>query len=68
MLGRVSWTDEVLGRSKNVPKLTADVGTTIKPPSGNMLSGEGSPCGGLGPALISGFYAGSNAADYLRSI
>lgn len=34
----------------------------------NILSGEGSPCGGLGPAFISGYYAGINAANYLKNI
>jgi len=36
--------------------------------STNLLSGEGTPCGGLGSAFISGYYAGINAAIYLKNI
>ncbi len=32
----------------------------------NILEGEGSPCGGLGAALISGYYAGANAGNYIK--
>jgi len=34
----------------------------------NILKGEGSCCGGLGAAFISGYYAGLNVADYLKNI
>jgi len=33
----------------------------------NILSGEGSPCSGLGAAFISGYYCGINAANYLKN-
>ena len=36
--------------------------------SQNILKGEGSPCGGLGAAFLSGYYAGIYAADYLKNI
>ena len=29
---------------------------------------EGKPCGGLGPAFLSGYYAGVYAAEYLKSV
>jgi succinate dehydrogenase/fumarate reductase flavoprotein subunit len=67
VLNRANWMSEVAGRSQNVPRLSADAGVSKKPSSGNILSGEGSPCGGLGPAIISGYYAGANVADYLKN-
>jgi succinate dehydrogenase/fumarate reductase flavoprotein subunit len=68
VLSRANWNAAVLGKGQDYPKLTADTGTSKKPSSGNILSGEGSPCGGLGPAMIAGYYAGTNAADYLKNI
>jgi hypothetical protein len=35
---------------------------------GNILEGKGSPCGGLGPAFLSGFCAGTFAAKYLKEL
>jgi hypothetical protein len=29
---------------------------------------EGSPCGGLGPALLSGYLVAQNVAEYLKSL
>ena len=29
---------------------------------------EGNPCGGLGPAFISGYYAAKYVAEYLKSV
>lgn len=37
-------------------------------PKENILDGEGSPCGGLGPAFLSGFCAGTFAAKYLTEL
>jgi hypothetical protein len=34
----------------------------------NILEGKGSPCGGLGPAFLSGFCAGTFAAKYLKEL
>jgi hypothetical protein len=34
----------------------------------NILGGKGSPCGGLGPAFLSGFCAGTFAAKYLKEL
>ena len=36
--------------------------------SKNILEEEGSPCGGLGPAFISGYYAGINAGNFIKNI
>lgn len=35
---------------------------------GNILEGEGSCCGGLGAAFLSGYYAGMYVAEYLKSV
>jgi fumarate reductase flavoprotein subunit len=37
------------------------------PQATNILKGEGSCCGGLGPAFLSGYYAALYVADYLKS-
>jgi fumarate reductase flavoprotein subunit len=68
VLNRANWMSAVVGKGLDYPKLTADAGTIKKYSSINILSGEGSPCGGLGPAMISGYYAGTNVADYLKNI
>jgi hypothetical protein len=34
----------------------------------NILEGKSSPCGGLGPAFLSGFCAGTFAAKYLKDL
>jgi hypothetical protein len=34
----------------------------------NILSAEPSPCGGSSGAIISGYYAAINVADYLKNI
>jgi hypothetical protein len=34
----------------------------------NILKTEGAPCGGLGPAFLSGYCAGTFAAVYLNSL
>jgi hypothetical protein len=34
----------------------------------NFKTDEGKPCGGLGPAFLSGYYAGLYVAEYLKSI
>jgi hypothetical protein len=34
----------------------------------DILKGKGSPCGGLGPAFLSGFCAGTLAAKYLKDL
>jgi fumarate reductase flavoprotein subunit len=34
----------------------------------NILEGKSSPCGGLGPALLSGFCAGTFVAKYLKDL
>jgi hypothetical protein len=36
--------------------------------SADIFKGKGSPCGGLGPAFLSGYCAGTFAAAYLKSI
>jgi len=38
------------------------------PQDTNILKGEGSCCGGLGAAFISGYYAGIYVAEYLKGI
>ena len=41
-------------------------------PGGNQAidykTDEGKPCGGLGPAFLSGYYAAIYVADYLKSV
>jgi hypothetical protein len=34
----------------------------------NILEGKSSPCGGLGPAFLSGYCAGAFAAKYLKEL
>jgi fumarate reductase flavoprotein subunit len=34
----------------------------------DILKGKGSPCGGLGPAFLSGYCAGTFAAKYIKSL
>jgi len=36
--------------------------------SADILKGKGSPCGGLGPAFLSGYCAGTFAAAYLKNL
>jgi fumarate reductase flavoprotein subunit len=36
--------------------------------SADVFKGKGSPCGGLGPAFLSGFCAGTFAAAYLKNL
>jgi hypothetical protein len=36
--------------------------------SADIFKGKGSPCGGLGPAFLSGFCAGTFAAKYLKEL
>jgi len=36
--------------------------------SADILKGKGSPCGGLGPAFLSGYCAGTFAAAYLKNV
>jgi len=33
----------------------------------NILEEEGSPCGGLGAAFLSGYYCGINAGNYIKN-
>jgi hypothetical protein len=36
--------------------------------SADIFKGKSSPCGGLGPAFLSGYCAGTFAAAYLKNL